>query len=319
MARIKDAHPMHVFHQLKEVQPSLPRAVAIGNFDGCHLGHVALLKGMVDYANSNGLCATVLTFYPHPVEVINPTKKLERLTTGLEKLSLLEKIGVEAVLVAPFDMDLAALTPADFFRQFLVEGLNSKSVHVGFNFCFGRARAGNTEILRGLCDSRGIHLAVQAPFELFGTKVSSSRIRGLLRDGDVAESAKLLGRFYTVSGEVSAGEHRGTQLGFPTANLRVPSEKVLPKNGVYVTKAHWQKQSYKSVTNVGIRPTFHSSELIPTVEVHFLDFHVKLYEQLVEIEFLDRIRDEIRFESVEALKHQIAKDVAAAKAYEEDQ
>jgi riboflavin kinase/FMN adenylyltransferase len=308
---------MKVFHQLKEIVGNAASSVAMGNFDGCHLGHTALLKGMVAYGQAHQLTTTVLTFYPHPVEVLNPGKKLERLTSGLEKLGLLEQLGVETVVVLPFDTKLSDLSPRDFFEQYLLKGLHAKSIHVGYDFKFGKARSGNLEMLKSLCDEGRVWLQVQPPFELNGQKVSSSRIRQLLQTGEINEAAKMLGRPYTVSGQVSRGDQRGVQLGYPTANLRIPAEKCLPKNGVYVTDAYWQKQKYRTVTNVGVRPTFHAEAPAPTVEVHFLDFNARLYDEFVELEFLEKIRNEIRFDSVDELKEQIGKDVLTAREFGE--
>ena len=311
---------MEVFHQLQDVAVGTRRtSVAIGNFDGLHLGHVALINQMLTHARESGAIPAVLTFFPHPVEVLRPSQPLERLTTGSEKLALLERAGVELVLVAKFDSHLAALSPEDFFTNYLAEGLRADSVHVGFNFRFGKGRAGDTRVLGELCAARGIGLHVEPPVELDGVKVSSTTIRKLLAEGNVAQAARLLGRRYSVSGQVQPGDGRGHQLGFPTANLHCPAEKLLPMNGVYVTRAVWQKQSFLSVTNVGIRPTFQSPGAAPTravpahVEVHVLDFSSRLYDEFVELQFCERIRDEKKFDSIEALKRQIASDVATAR------
>lgn len=308
---------MRVFHQLDEISECAESsAVAIGNFDGCHLGHQALLKAMIDHAQRNHLSAIVLTFFPHPVEVLNPSKPLERLTTASEKLNLLESLGVEQVLVEPFDSKLSNLSPSEFFQRYLVEGLKAKSVHVGFNFRFGKDRAGDTRALAELCAHRGIHSQITEPFESHGHKVSSSTVRQLIRGGDLLGAARLLGRSYSVSGQVQPGDHRGQSLGYPTANLRYPVEKVVPKNGVYVTRVLWQRQSFRSVTNVGVRPTFHDMAIDvdkPTVEVHLLDFSARLYDEFLELEFFERIRDEKKFDSVDALVAQIQVDVAFAR------
>jgi len=305
---------MHVFHKLEDIASEIPSsAVAIGNFDGCHLGHVALLKEMGEHAKRAGLAPTVLTFYPHPVEVLKPGKPLARLMTTSEKLSALKTLGVEFVLVAPFDQKLASLSPADFFQTYLQRGLNAKSVHVGFDFRFGNAREGNVEKLGQLCTAAGVHLGVLKAFERQGTRISSSSIRKLIGDGRIAEAGKLLGRPYWVTGQVTTGDHRGESLGFPTANINVPSEKQLPGRGVYLTRVEWQKQWFRSVTNVGVRPTFHAGEERSVVECHVIDFKARLYDEFLKIEFYDRIRDEMKFSDVNALKEQIAKDVAYAR------
>jgi riboflavin kinase / FMN adenylyltransferase len=304
---------MKVFHKLEEIAVEVaPRAVAIGNFDGVHRGHQALLAGMQEAAVATGATPAVLTFYPHPVEVLRPGTKLERLTTTEEKLAFLEKLGIGAVLVAKFDQALADLTPEEFFRRYLAEGLRATSVHVGFNFSFGKRRAGNTEVLGRLCAERKIDLRVQQPFLLDGVKVDSTDIRRRLTEGDVEGAAHWLGRPYSLSGRVAHGDHRGTALGFPTANVSFPWDKVLPKNGVYLTRARWQRQPYRSVTNVGVRPTFAGAEA--RVEVHLLEMAARLYDESLRVEFLARLRDEVKFDSVDALKAQIRADVEAARS-----
>lgn len=305
---------MRVFHSIEGVHRHLnSSAVAIGNFDGCHLGHVALLKRMVEDSKMQRVAPVVFTFYPHPVEVLDPAKKLERLTTASEKLALLEKFGVALVLVERFDNNLANLSPRDFYLTYLRDGLKARSIHVGFNFEFGRGRAGNTRVLGDLCTEFGAYLTVTEPFQLKRHKVSSSLIRNLIAQGDTLAAAELLGRPYSISGEVVQGDSRGRGLGFPTANLHFPAEKVVPKSGVYVTRAVWQKQQFLSVTNVGVRPTFVRQAHALTVEVHLIDFDVRLYEEPLEVFFLERIRDERKFDSADCLRTQIEKDVEAAK------
>jgi riboflavin kinase/FMN adenylyltransferase len=238
------------------------------------------------------------------------------LTTASEKLGLLESRGVELVLVAPFDAALAALPPSDFFQRFLGEGLCAQSIHVGFNFRFGKGRAGDTGTLASLADPHQIRLQVVPAVERDGVKVSSSSIRQALRDGEVTRAASWLGRPYSLSGQVAQGDRRGHQLGFPTANLRYAHDKLLPKNGVYVTEAIWQKQRFTSVTNIGVRPTF-AGAATPgrLVEVHVLDFHSRLYDEFIEIEFHQRLRDERKFDSIDDLKAQIGRDCEQARAW----
>lgn len=306
---------MQVFHSLEALAKSIDKsAVAIGNFDGVHQGHQALLRRMIQTARSSSATATALTFYPHPVEVLRPGTHLERLTTTVEKLSILEAMGVELVLVATFDANLAALSAEDFFREYLLTGLKASSIHVGFNFKFGKGRTGDTKVLEQLCAKSKMKLEVESPFEVGTEKVSSSRIRQLIGDGEVAQAGLLLGRPYLLAGQVSAGDGRGAKLGFPTANLRYPPDKVLPKNGVYITRAIWQRQAFRSVTNIGFRPTFGgAAPERPAVEAHLLDFQAKIYDEFMQLEFLERIRDEKKFDSVDALVAQIRSDVARAR------
>lgn len=302
---------MHVFHDLKDIASRTgATSVAIGNFDGIHVGHQALISGMLERARAEKLTPTVLTFYPHPVEVLKPQKKLERLTTTSEKLALLESMGVEQVLVAHFDTALSQVSPEDFFQAYLVEGLKSRSIHVGFNFCFGKNREGNTETLRTLCENKKIFLKVEDQVNANGERVSSSIVRKSLADGEVSHAARLLGRPYSITGQVVKGDQRGRKIGFPTANLRCPHDKALPKNGVYVTKVQWQKEELKAVTNVGVRPTFTGEGAQPIIEVHLLDFNSQIYDEFLTVEFLGRVRDEKKFSGLEELKAQIEKDLS---------
>lgn len=307
---------MKVYHSLAEV-PKQPAgtSVAVGNFDGVHIGHQALLRSMRAKAEMLGTVPTVLTFYPHPVEVLQPNKKLERLTTTAEKLALLEQIGVEFALVLPFTKELAELAPEEFFKVYLAEGLAAKSVHVGSGFRFGKNRQGTTELLASLCQSRGIDAEGLAPVLRDSERVSSSIIRTHVLNGEVEKAAAGLARPYSVTGQVVPGDARGRQIGFRTANLACPSEKILPKNGVYSARAKWQQQSFAAVVNIGVRPTFGpDSAPSPHVEAHFLDFDATIYEEFVELSFLNRLRDEKKFSSVDELKAQIHKDILAARA-----
>ena len=308
---------MQVFHSLSQLtELSLRSSVAIGNFDGVHQGHVALLRDMTATARANGWAATVLTFYPHPVEVLRPGTRLERLSTTNEKLKLLEALGVDLVLVETFSSELAQLSPQEFFQRYLHSGLNAASIHVGFNFRFGKDRAGDVSTLEAMAKPFGIQLRVQAPFELDGVRVSSSLLRQLVHHGDINKLNFYLGRPYLISGQVAPGDQRGRDLGFPTANLRYSHEKALPQNGVYVTRALWQKQVFPAVTNIGIRPTFEvEAPLKPVIETHFIDFKAKLYDEFVQLEFLEKIREEKKFSSKQELISQIEKDVDYSRQY----
>ncbi len=303
---------MKVFHNLTEASKQLKAcSVAIGNFDGVHLGHQALLKELIAYSQEHGLEPIVLTFFPHPVEVLRPEKKLERLTTASEKLELLKACGVSAVLVQKFDKDLAEQTPVQFVEKFLVDGLKAKSVHVGNNFCFGKNRSGNTTTLKQLCSEKGISLQVAIEVATSGKKIGSSDIRHLVSEGNVEDAAKHLGRPYFVTGNVRHGDKRGRTIGFPTANLHVPESKLLPKNGVYSVNVLWQGETYKAIANVGVRPTIQDSSLEKRVEVHIFNFSHQIYEEYLQVDFLKFIRDEKKFPSIEALKAQIKEDITS--------
>ena len=306
---------MQVIHGLSGIPESLSyTAVAIGNFDGIHLGHQALLSKMFSGAKERALMPSVLTFYPHPVEVLNPQKKLEQLTTTNEKLELMKSMGVQFVCVAQFDKTLSELSAEDFFERYLVKGLKAQLICVGYNFRFGKNRSGDTNHLKILCEKHKIALVVVEPVSV-GDKVSSSLIRERIIQGKIEEANHLLGRPYSISGTVKPGDGRCKLIGFPTANLHCAAEKVLPRNGVYVTRVKWQLQTFQSITNVGVRPTFHPASGPKLVEVHVLDLDAKLYDEFLELEFLGFVREEMKFQSVEELKAQIKKDILLARSF----
>lgn len=286
---------------------ALPRAaVAVGNLDGFHRGHQALIAS----AQAAGGTPAVLTFSPHPQEVLLPSSEGHRLTTDAEKFELLEKAGVECILALRFDLALAAQSPEAFFCAYLENGLRASSVHVGDDFRFGSRRSGDTRKLATLGASAGISVHVIPPVEWEGERISSSRIREGLKRGNVAEAAELLGRPYFLVGRVEPGAGRGRQLGIPTANVAYAQEKFPPKLGVYATRVQWKGRSYASVSNYGTRPTFTGSAPgAPVLETHLLDFQQDLYGENVKVEFLHHVRDEKRFDGVEALRAQVAADI----------
>jgi len=305
---------MQVFHRLEEIANALSSsAVAIGNFDGVHIGHQHLLSKMLEESKRLGVPSVVLTFFPHPVELLRPEQKRERLFTASEKLSCLEAMGISHVLVAPFDEALSSLSPLQFFETYLLCGLKARSVTVGYDFRFGKERVGDTKLLEAFCLRHGVTLNVVEAFLQNNVKMSSTLIREALRAGAVDRAARFLGRPYSISGLVSHGESRGEKIGFPTANLKPPSDKLLPRDGVYVTRAIWQKQVFPSVTNIGMRPTFHDSEVPRTIEVHLIDFKARLYDELIQVDFFERIRDEKKFSSIDELTQQIKLDVQYAR------
>lgn len=309
---------MHVFHDLDSLKNHCdPTALAIGNFDGCHIGHRQLLSHVVARAAEANLVSTVLTFYPHPVEVLNPGVILERLTTTDEKLALFKALGVEQVAVLPFSSEVSRYSPQQFVELYLDRGLKAKQVYVGANFRFGFERAGDTTILERLCRGRNIKVRVIEKIEWEGVPVSSSRIREKIRKGEVERAMSLLGRPYSLEGKVVVGSHRGKGLGFATANISIPSGKVLPLSGVYTTGALWQDELFISVCNLGTRPTFDPSSEVPSLEVHLLDFQRNLYEESLRVFFLKRLREERRFESPAELVKQIERDVEQSRAWKE--
>jgi riboflavin kinase/FMN adenylyltransferase len=300
-----------VWHGLERCPPGTPAALALGNFDGVHLGHQAVLDQVRTAARAGSARAVLVTFEPHPAEVLAPERRPRLLQTRRQKLAALEEAGVDAVLVLPFDLALAALSAEEFLER-LCTALRVRSIHVGTGFRFGRGRQGDVALLRTIGARRGFSVEEVPPVERDGERVSSSRIREAVQAGGVELARRLLGRPYALEGRVVRGEGRGAALAFPTANLAVENE-LPPLRGVYVTETVALALRWPSVTNVGVRPTFGGSRL--TVESHLIDYGGDLYGERVEARFLARLRDERRFADAASLADQIARDRAAAVAW----
>lgn len=314
---------MRVFRSLDAARSLRGCAVAIGNFDGVHLGHQRLLALAREGAARRGTEAVLLTFDPHPARVLRPSMAPPVLTPLPRKLELAAALGMDAAVVQPFDHAWAATTAAAFVERDLVGTLGAADVVVGYDFTAGHERA-RVEALRGLLGARGVELHVVEPVTSDGLTVSSTKIREFLLEGNVEAAAVLLTRPHDVDGAVERGAGRGRVIGFPTANLR--TEAMLPANGVYavrvlvgigvaeggVTEAR-DATGYDGVCNVGVKPTVQESGPVGA-EAHLFDFHGRdLNGQRIRVAFAQRLRDERRFPSVEALREQIAKDVEAAR------
>lgn len=295
------------FGELPELPPAT--AVTIGNFDGVHRAHQNLLRRVIESARRLGAAATVVTFDPHPSKVLTPDNAPKLLTPLDQKTRLLEKEGIDLLIVLPFTQELAHYSPAEFVRTVLVEQLHAVSVHVGPNFRFGHRQAGDVNGLKELARREGFLVEVTPILEVRGQQVSSSRIRDLLSEGRVQMAGRLLGRPFSCCGPIVAGLGVGRKQTVPTLNL-APFEEQLPKIGVYVTRTRLGGTFHESVTNVGHKPTFGEHRL--TVESYLLEFDGEIHEAEMEIEFLYRLRDEMKFPDPAALKTQIQKDARRA-------
>ncbi len=298
---------MNIVRDLSELPP-LPRgaALTIGNFDGVHLGHRQLLRHVVERAREQSVEAAALTFEPHPIRVLAPDRAPQSLSSPDERARLIEQLGINLLVVLPFTHKLAHLSPESFVHDILSEQLRAALVCVGPNFRFGYRQAGDTAKLVELSRREGFVLEVVPAVRVRGQMVSSTEIRRLLALGSVHMAGRLLGRPFQNSGSTVAGQGVGHRLTVPTLNL-APIEEQLPRPGVYVTRTHLGGKSFLSVTNVGSRPTFGEHRL--TVETHLLNFDGSVQESTMTIEYLHRLRDEIKFENPGALKLQIQKDV----------
>jgi len=286
--------------------------VTIGAFDGVHRGHKALIRTLVNQARDRGFQPLILTFDPPPRQVFQP-EAYGLLSTLDERLALFEPLGVDGVVILPFNETLIH-TPAEIFIRRLVDDLQLSGLWIGTDFSLGRGGEGDARRLQELGERYhfDVHVLKEA-VTWEGEPVSSSRIREAVRQGNLKEANGCLGHPYHITNLVQHGDHRGRKLGFPTANLYVSSDRLLPPNGVYVCEAHVGQGHYSAVTNVGVRPTFQKS--VPTVEAHLLDFDADIYHAEIKLDFLSYLRPEIRFSDADALIEQMHQDKENARAW----
>jgi riboflavin kinase/FMN adenylyltransferase len=306
---------MQIFHKLEDVPANFgPTLVSVGNFDGVHRAHAHVLREIVSRSRASAAKAIAVTFEPHPTRILRPEAGLKLLTPTPEKLHLLEATGVDAVLLLPFGRDVSLMTPRQFAERILKKKLHAREVHEGFNFRFGHKAAGDISLLAELGREMGFEVKTYPEMTLRGETVSSSQIRKLLTAGHVSRARHLLARPFCILGTPGRGRGYGSKYTVPTINL-ARYEELVPKDGVYITCTRVGAEQFESVTNVGNRPTF-GAELF-AIETHLLNFHpIELAPQTeVEICFLQRLRDEIKFPTVDALREQIARDVKKARRY----
>jgi riboflavin kinase/FMN adenylyltransferase len=298
--------------------PSLVRAangstVTVGSFDGVHLGHQAVLREIGQRARVAGRASVLVTFDPHPLEVVNPEAAPPLLTTGPERLEILSQFPLDYVFLLRFDRQVAELTPEQFVRQILVGRCAVRELVIGHDHGFGRGRSGDVETLRRLGSSLGFAVDVVEPIDLGGQLVSSSRIRRAVTGGDLVTAAAMLGRPYGVVGQVGPGEQRGRLLGVPTINLtHVSPRKLLPPDGIYAVAVEWRGGRAGGMMHQGPRPTFQDGRRV--LEAHLFDFEGDLYGEWVRIEWVERLRDVERFDSAEQLQAQMQRDHTQALA-----
>lgn len=285
----------------------MPSAVALGSFDGVHRGHEALLRACVEEAQERELMSVVYTFLNHPGTLFGRQVKL--LTTPSEKAARFEELGLDAVVFGRFDEAFAALSPEQFVREYLRDRLGARVCVCGFHYRFGAGGAGDAALLRKLCSAEGIDVRVIEPVTDKGELISSSGIRALCEAGEVARARELLGRPYSLLSRVLEGKKLGRKLGFPTINQSFPPDAVIPRKGVYETRLDLGGESYRGVTNVGCRPTVEGEGI--NAETHILDFSGDLYGRVIRISFLRMLRPERKFDTLEELRAQIARDRAA--------
>jgi len=302
-----------LIHQPDELINSDRKAcLAIGMFDGVHLGHQQVLRQAIENSHRHEARSVAVTFDRHPANVIAPGRTPALLQTLAQRLRAIESLGIDATLLIKFDKALSRKPGAEFVRE-LADGFGAiHSICVGANFTFGHKRDGNVELLRTLGQTLGFHVHGLQAVSLDGQAVSSTRIRAAVKDGHLDAAGQMLGRTFAIEGTVIEGERQGRELGFPTANLETDG-LVLPPNGVYAAHARLDQATHRAVLNIGLRPTLASPEPTLQLEAHLLDFNGELYGQAMEIELADRLRDEQRFGSTDELATQISRDIKRAR------
>jgi riboflavin kinase / FMN adenylyltransferase len=301
---------MEIIRDLETLARHPYPVTAIGNFDGVHLGHRAILKAAIDRAHAAGGTAFAITFDPLPAKLLVPSRAPQLILAPNDKLELLRLSGIDGVIVINFTLDLSMLPPRDFVRDYLRGKIGVREVVVGHSVSFGHNRAGNAAVMVELGRELGFDTTVVGPVKVGGIEVSSTKVRQLIGAGDLRGAAMLLGRCHFLQGPVVHGRERGRTIGFPTANLASETE-CIPPDGVYATRVILDDGAYPSITNIGMRPTF--SEHARSIEAHIFDFTRDIYGHRIKLELVERIRPERKFDNADELKAQIALDLSRAR------
>ncbi|MDL1981893.1 MAG: bifunctional riboflavin kinase/FAD synthetase [Deltaproteobacteria bacterium] len=298
----------------KITKPYKNAVITIGNFDGVHLGHQALFHNLIEKAIALNGTSIAMTFEPHPIRVLKKNNHPPLITLYEQKVELIEKAGLDVLICIPFTQEFAAISAKEFVEDILVKRIGIKAIAVGEDYTFGKNREGNLALLKTLGNQCGFEVILIDELHISNTypeRISSTKIRELVMAGKVAESKKLLGRYYQIRGKVEVGRDRGGKLlGFPTANINLYDE-LRPKIGVYAVIVECKGENFKGVANIGYSPTF--DDYIFTVEAHILDFKENIYGQKIRVNFIDRLRDEKKFSNISELSEQIKKDIIKAR------
>jgi riboflavin kinase / FMN adenylyltransferase len=304
---------MKIFHGTENASIIRPTVLTLGVFDGLHLGHQRIMQTVVERAKAAGAVATAITFDPHPRAVLHPASAPPLLQTLDQRLANLEVLGIGQVIVISFTLEFSSQPAEVFLEQIIHDRLHAKEVYLGKGFAFGRGRGGNIGLLREMSSRLGFFADEVDEVQIRGQRISSSHIRELLAEGRVNLARRMLGRPYGVEGVIIRGNRRGHTIGFPTANLK-PHNRVIPRYGVYATATLIDGMWRKSITNIGVRPTFEDTT-DPSIETYVFDFDDDLYGDVLRVRFLHRIRDERKFSGIDELKRQIERDTNHARNY----
>ncbi|XCN74060.1 MAG: bifunctional riboflavin kinase/FAD synthetase [Candidatus Electrothrix aestuarii] len=303
---------MQLYRSLDEIKSPFERpVVTIGNFDGVHLGHQLLFHEVAIRAKRSGGTSVAITFDPHPLKVLRPDG-IRLISSTRQKIELIRMAGIDALLILPFDQKFAETTASDFVNTVLCNTIRVHELVVGYDYAFGKGREGNIDFLRSQGEKKGFPVTIVEAHYEEDMLVSSTKIRELVMEGRMDDVRNLLGRCYHIHGEVQRGKQRGgSEIGFPTANLKLSEEDLCPKKGVYVTQVIYDDKMYGSVTNIGYNPTFAENELV--AETHIFDFNKDIYGHPIHLNVLRYLRGEVKFNSIQELSAQIKQDVAIAK------
>ena len=307
---------MKVFRSLDEIKDIKETVVAVGNFDGIHVGHQELIRRTVKSAKISGIKSAVFTFNNHPKNVLAGKRVIKNIMYPEEKITMLKKMGIDYVFSIDFDYQISHTPAEQFITDILIDKFKMKEMYCGFNYNFGYKAEGDTDLLVKMGQKHGFGIHVMDPVRVDGQVVSSSLIRSLINEGNVDEARIMLGRNYAIGGEVVRGNMIGRTIGFPTSNILIDETMVTPSNGVYITKCNYNMVQYPGITNVGIKPTIGDNKRV--IETHIFDFNKDIYGRMIKVEFVKKIRDEMKFPSVDALAEQIQNDCQTARDYHEE-
>ncbi|MBM7613711.1 bifunctional riboflavin kinase/FAD synthetase [Alkaliphilus hydrothermalis] len=304
---------MKIVEEVKQLDAKIPRGIALGNFDGLHIGHQALIRLLVNKSNEYQLESCVYTFKNHTISLISSGDTPPQITNQMMKIQLMEELELETLVLAEFNQDIMGLSPEDFVKNILVNGLNCKVAVVGFDYRFGSKAKGDATILKELGKKYGFEVYVIDPVTVDRQKVSSTGVRTFVDEGDMEKAREFLGRFFAIKNQVVHGKGRGKKLGYPTANIYVDPQQLIPREGVYATLVKFAGRTHMGATCIGTTPTFDGKET--TIETFILDYDGELYDEDMEIQFVTRLRSNVKFNGIEALVQQITKDVEISKKH----
>jgi riboflavin kinase/FMN adenylyltransferase len=305
---------LKIFNSIKSFNAAKPTIVTIGTFDGVHLGHQKILEQITKSAHAMNCESLVLTFFPHPRMVLQEVTEMKQLNSVSEKLELFDKFGIDNLVIHPFDKEFSRLTAEEFVKQVLVDVFQVKKIIIGYDHRFGRNRTATIDDLNSFGETYGFEVEQISAEQINEVSISSTKIRNAILEGDVEIAASYLGYNYSITGIVCKGKQLGRTIGFPTANIEIDDEnKLIPSNGVYIAKSSINGNPIYGMMNIGTRPTVGGSN--QSIEIHFFDFNQDIYSHEITVTFLKRMRDEQKFESLDALKAQLNKDMNTAKNY----